>query len=468
MTELPNLLLVDDDPIISETLAFVLKNSFKIHVVSTREEAKRLLYTLPILPNMALVDLGLPPSPHSPDEGFLLVSELLTFNPAIKILILSGQDTQENVRHALTLGAVDFITKPCDMPLLKARLHHQQMILEAEQHKPSQTQQKECGLIGQSPAMETLRAQIQQFANSPFSVLIQGESGTGKELVAQCLHIQSQRATAPCLTLNCAAFTSELLEAQLFGHAKGAFTGANTARAGFFEEANEGSLILDEIGEMPLQLQSKLLRVLENGEYYRLGETKVRHSRARIIAASNRDLRREVQQGLFRGDLYHRLSVLTIRVPPLCERGEDTFALLEYFQQFYADMGTLFKLDEHARESWIRYNFPGNVRELRNIVIRLGAKYPNQLISRLQLREEMEMEIESKNIGEIDADEAIMRQLNKGGFSLDEVLLTWERRYINAALKISQSNLSQAARLLGINRTTLYSKMQRLTKGESS
>lgn len=465
MAELPNLLLVDDDPLISESLAFVLKDSFKTHVVSTREEAKRLLYTLPVLPNLALVDLGLPPSPHSPEEGFALVTELLTFNPSIKILVLSGQDTQENVRHALTLGAVDFIPKPCDMALLKTRLRHQLMIFDAEQHKP-QTTQRECGLIGKSAAMQTLRAQIQQFANSPFSVLIQGESGTGKELVAQCLHIQSQRAQAPCLTVNCAAFTSELLEAQLFGHAKGAFTGANTARAGFFEEANEGSLILDEIGEMPLQLQSKLLRVLENGEYYRVGETKVRHSHARIIAASNRELRREVQQSQFRADLYHRLSVLAIRVPLLCERGEDKLALLEFFQKFYSDMGTLFKLDEPAQICWQQYNFPGNVRELRNIVIRLGAKYANQVVNRAQLEEEMEMEMLPKEVDELDSDEAIIRRLSKSGFSLDEVLLDWERRYINAALKTSQGNLSQAARILGINRTTLYSKMQRLTKGD--
>ncbi len=467
MADLPSLLLVDDDPLISESLAFVLKDSFSVYVVATREEAKRLLYTLPVLPNLALVDLGLPPHPHSPDEGFTLVSELLTFNPTIKILILSGQDTQDNVRHALTLGAVDFIPKPCNMELLKTRLKHQLMILDAEQHKP-QAKQKACGLIGQSMVMETLRAQINQFANSPFSVLIQGESGTGKELVAQCLHTESQRAEAPCLIVNCAAFTTELLEAQLFGHAKGAFTGANSARSGFFEEASHGSLILDEIGEMPLQLQSKLLRVLENGEYYRLGETRVRQSQARIIAASNRDLREEVVSGQFRGDLYHRLSVLTIKVPPVCERDEDKLLLLKHFQEFYSEMGTLFQLDHSAKQAWKEYNFPGNVRELRNIVIRLGAKYPNQLVNRSQLEEELETNLNTKQFTKADSDQAIISQLNKGGFSLDEVLLDWERRYINAALKMSQGNLSQAARILGINRTTLYSKMQRLSKSGSN
>jgi len=466
MADLPSLLLVDDDPLISESLTFVLKDSFTVYAVHTREEAKRLLYTLPVLPDLALVDLGLPPNPHNPEEGFALVSELLTFNSLIKTLILSGQDTSENVRHALTLGAADFIPKPCDMELLKARLKHQLMILEAErqfQIKP-QTQQKECGLIGQSTAMETLQAQIQQFANSPFSVLMQGESGTGKELVAQCLHTQSQRADAPCLIVNCAAFTTELLEAQLFGHAKGAFTGASSARSGFFEEATQGSLILDEIGEMPLALQSKLLRVLENGEYYRLGETKVRQSNARIIASTNRDLRDEVMKGNFRGDLYHRLSVLAVKVPPLRDRDEDKVLLLKHFQNFYADMGTLFQLDEPAKQCWRDYGFPGNIRELRNIVIRLGAKYPKQVVNKNQLEEELETNLTSEPSYDEDSEQAITQQINKGGFALDEVLLEWERRYINAALKISQGNLSQAARILGINRTTLYSKMQRLSK----
>ena len=292
---------------------------------------------------------------------------------------------------------------------------------------------------------------------------MQGKSGTGKELVTKCLHTQSKHNQAPCLTVNCAAFTSELLEAQLFGHAKGAFTGANTARSGFFADAGEGSLILDEIGDLPLQLQSKLLRVLENGEYYRLGETRVRKSTARIIASTNRNLREEVKKGQFREDLYHRLSVLTINVPPLSERENDKLLLLEHFQKFYAKMGTLFQLDEEAKQSWQKYHFPGNIRELRNIVIRLGAKYPNQLVNKIQLEEELESGLAPKpSTNNYEA--SILNQLNNENFSLDEVLQEWERRYINAAMECSKGNLSQAARILGINRTTLYSKMQRLSK----
>jgi len=459
----PSLLLIDDDPLISESLAFVLRDGFQIDIAPTREAARRLLQTLPTPPMLALVDLGLPPNPHSPEEGFAMVTELLNFNPSMKILVLSGQDSQQNVRHALTLGAVDFIPKPCDIPLLKIRLNHQVMIHEAEQSKPP-APEKTCGLIGESPAMESLRAQLRQFADSPFPVLIRGESGSGKELVAQCLHTESQRRSGACMTINCAAFTPELLDAQLFGHAKGAYTGAGAARSGFFEEADSGSLILDEIGEMPLELQAKLLRVLENGEYYRLGETKVRYSSARIIASTNRDLREAVRNGRFRGDLYHRLTVLTVQVPPLGERGQDRLLLLHYFQDFYASMGIRFQLSAEAEARWLSYSFPGNVRELRNVVIRLGAKYPMQTISREQLLAEFETDMADTVPSDLDADEGVINQLNQGDFSLDDMLLEYERRYINAALKTSQGNLSQAARVLGINRTTLYSKMQRLSK----
>ncbi len=466
----PKLLLIDDDPLISESLAFVLRNLFQITVLASRDEVKKHLQTTALLPNIALVDLGLPPNPHEPDEGFATVKELIKFNPQIKILILSGQDSKANVQHALTLGAVDFVPKPCDIDLLRIRLQHQLLFIETEQNakiKPQpQSQTENCGLLGESPVMVVLRAQIKQFANSPFAILIQGESGSGKELVAQCLHDQNSNSTGPCLTVNCAAFTAELLDAQLFGHAKGAYTGANNARAGFFEEANNGTLILDEIGEMPLELQSKLLRVLENGEYYRLGETRVRKSTARIVAATNRDLQEEVRSGQFRSDLYHRLTVLSIKVPPLVERGEDSFLLLNHFQKFYANMGVNFKLDKEAAKLWRSYNFPGNVRELRNIVIRLGARYPNGEVTAHQLEAELETDVSTKNLSyaSADADTVIEQQLTEGNFSLDDTLLNWEGKYIHAALKISQGNLSQAARILGINRTTLYSKMQRLTK----
>src|SRR6185295_3707715 len=195
------------------------------------------------------------------------------------------------------------------------------------------------GLVGLDAAIVKLKQQIRQYADSPFPVLIEGESGSGKELVAASLHRQSSRAMKPYLALNCAAISPNLVEATVFGHAKGAFTGAATARAGYFEDARDGTLFLDEIGELPLELQAKLLRVLENGEYQRVGETNTRVSQARILAATNRDLKAEIKAGRFRADLYHRLSVFTLAVPPLRDLGEDKLMLLRHFSDFYAQQG---------------------------------------------------------------------------------------------------------------------------------
>lgn len=416
-------------------------------------------------PSLALVDLGLPPEPHTPGQGFSLIRELLALNPLMKILVLSGQSHRDNIQYALTLGAVDFIPKPTDVNLLKARLEHQLMILDAEAQAASAVTVP-CGLVGTHPVMDVLLSQVSQFALMDFPVLVEGESGSGKELVAQCLHARGPRAAEPCLTLNCAAIAADLLEAQLFGHARGAFTGAAAARSGFFEEASNGTLILDEIGEFPLDLQPKLLRVLENGEYYRLGDTRLYTSNARIIVATNRDLRDEVRAGRFREDLYHRLSVLSIHVPPLRDRGDDCLRLFDHFRDLYSARTPGFTLSQDAARRLLEYPFPGNVRELRNIVIRLTAKYPGREVDLLALEQELEtgfIQIGGHQDGELDL--RVAEQLESAGFSLDKVLQEWEQRYIGAAMTMSNGNLSQASRLLGINRTTLYSRLQRLRRG---
>lgn len=458
-----DILFVDDDPLIVESLSIALGNQYRVVPAANREQARELLRKLGKIPSIALIDLGLPPLPHSPEEGFRLINELLVFNSNIKILVLSGQSDTANIQHALTLGAVDFVPKPCDIPLLRARLQHQQMMLEAELSSGGTVLSSE-GLLGESPAVKILHDIIRQFANTPFPVLVEGESGSGKELVARYIHEQSPRAESPFLTINCAAFSSELLEAQLFGHAKGAYTGAGKDRAGFFEDAGDGSLVLDEIGELPLGLQSKLLRVLENGEYYRLGETQVRTSRARIIAATNRDLREETRTGRFRQDLYHRLSVLTIRVPPLRQRGSDCLLLLEHFRKLYAVNNQPFELDQQAEQRLLAYSFPGNVRELRNIAIRLSSKYPGKKVSAARIEEELESRLAGQpNDLSADPAEMLKQELLSKSFGLEQTLSNWERRYITTALEMSGGNLSKAARYLGMNRTTLYSRIQRLS-----
>lgn len=454
------LLLVDDDPLIVDSLALVLSDDFEVVTASNRKHARNILQNLEIMPSLALVDLGLPPRPHSPEEGFTLIRELIAFNRSIKTMVLSGQSDQANIQHALTLGAVDFIPKPCDIDLLKARLQHQLMILQAE--KAAGDKGEDNTLLGESTELHTLKSLIRQFSDQPFPVLIEGESGSGKELVALQLHSRSSRKDSPFLTINCAAFSGDLLESQLFGHSKGAFTGATSDKSGFFTEAANGSLFLDEIGEMPMDLQSKLLRVLENGEFYRVGETQPRQSAARIIAATNRDLRQEMRDHRFRQDLFHRLSVLTIHVPPLRQRGDDCLILLDHFRDLYSTGNTGFTLSDEARDYLKSYPFPGNVRELRNVVIRLGAKHPGQTVSLEGLQEELETELTDYSVDEaIGHDHSVEEELERGGFNLDDMLKEWEMRYINTALKITGGNLSKAARLLGVNRTTLYSRMQK-------
>jgi len=285
----------------------------------------------------------------------------------MKIFVLSGQNDAANARHARALGAWEFVAKPSDPALLKRLLARALELPAAEAPE----------LVGASPVLAKLKQQIAQFAGSPYPVLIEGESGSGKELVARSLHRLSPRSSRPYLTLNCAAISPTLVEPTLFGYVKGAFTGAVSNKAGYFEDAQDGTLLLDEIGELPLELQAKLLRVLENGEYQRVGETQRRVSRCRVIAATNRDLRRDVKQGAFRADLYHRLSVFSLSVPPLREMEGDKLQLLEHLRRFYAAQSGMqpFELDDDATARWVRYDFPGNVRELRNVVIRLTTKY---------------------------------------------------------------------------------------------
>ncbi len=442
----PGLLIVDDDPLITDTLAFALGTDYEVYACDSRAHAIELLRQLPSPPPLALVDLGLPPAPHAPDEGFRLIGDLLAHSPRMRIFVLSGQNDAANARHARALGAWEFVAKPAD-PASLARLLARGLELPAAEDQE---------FVGASPALAKLKSQVAQFAAAPYPVLIEGESGSGKELVATRLHRLSPRAAKPYFSLNCAAISPQLVEPTLFGYVKGAFTGAQATKAGFFEDAADGTLFLDEIGELPLEMQAKLLRVLENGEYQRVGETQRRVARCRVIAATNRDLRRAVREGAFRADLYHRLSVFTLSVPPLRELDQDKVLLLDHFRK------QAFEFDASATARWLRYDFPGNVRELRNIVIRLAAKYPGQRVSAAELEAELDVD-EKRAMGDAAkgglVDQAL-RQLERGGaFNLDETLKAWERSYIEAALRLTRGNVSQAAKLLGVNRTTLYSRM---------
>jgi DNA-binding NtrC family response regulator len=408
-----------------------------------------------------------------PDQGFQLIADLLAHSPDMRIFVLSGQNDAAHARHARALGAAEFIAKPCDPAALKKILARALAVREVELRAERERAPGAEQIIGQSPPILKLKSQLAQFADSPFPVLIEGESGSGKELVARSLHRLSGRADKPYFALNCAAIAPTLVEPTLFGHAKGAFTGAAAAHAGYFEDARDGTLFLDEIGELPLEMQAKLLRVLENGEYQRVGETSSRVSRARIVAASNRDLRQAVKQGALRADLYHRLSVFTLGVPPLRDLEGDKLLLLEHFRRFYAEQSGVqpFSLDAAAERRWLGYPFPGNVRELRNIVIRLTTKHPGRALAAADLEPEFDLETTAPAEGapgEGDVVAQAVRHLERSrGVQLDRMLASMERGYIEAALRLTRGNVSQAAKLLGVNRTTLYSRMNHADEKDS-
>lgn len=465
----PALLIVDDDPLITDTLHFVLSSDFEVFVAESRQQVKSLLTQLDSAPPLALVDLGLPPSQHKPDEGFALITDLLNHSKKTRILVLSGQNDEANARHARALGAIDFIAKPADPEQIKQALFS--ALRFSHEHPavpPPTTSLEDSGIVGSSFAVDRLRNQIKLYADAPFPVLIEGESGSGKELVAKSLHQWSKRDGKPYLALNCAAISPTLVEPTLFGYSKGAFTGATQAHSGYFEDAREGTLFLDEIGELPLELQAKLLRVLENGEFQRVGETGSRFSNARIITATNRDLRKEVREGRFRGDLYHRLTVFSVHVPPLRDQSEDKLSLLEHFRNHFARevSAAPFVFAPEARRLWEDYHFPGNVRELRNIVIRLTTKYAGRTVNSRELEDEFDLDVINPSTIPLPSDGLALQEYAKAhlrslhNFNLDQVIRQWERSYVEAALAMTHGNLSQAAKILGVNRTTLYSRMQ--------
>ncbi|MFN4148956.1 MAG: sigma-54-dependent transcriptional regulator, partial [Rhodocyclaceae bacterium] len=253
----PTLLIVDDDPLIAGTLGFYLEKDFQVTMAENRSQAMQWVKEQALPLDLALVDLGLPPAPHRPDEGFALIGELLASAPRVRIVVLSGQNDSANARHARALGALEFVAKPIAPDRLRT------LLLRLVEIRADRWADGEVPLLlGDSPPMRKLRLQLRQYADAPFPVLIEGESGSGKELAAAALHRLSTRKSQPYVTVNCAAIAPTLVEAALFGHAKGAFTGSIGARSGFFEDAAGGTLLLDEVGELPLELQPKLLRVL--------------------------------------------------------------------------------------------------------------------------------------------------------------------------------------------------------------
>lgn len=450
----PGLIIVDDDPIILESLGAAFDDRFEVFFARNRREARSAVRQMPGPPDYAIVDLGLPPSRHRPEHGLAVIKDILATSPECALVVVSGQDNEQNARLARTLGAADFIGKPSDP----------ERILDALRvaKRAAGDGDGRFGFVGESPPLRMLCERIRALADSPYPLLIEGETGSGKELAARAVHGLG-RPGRPFLALNCSAIPSQLFEATLFGHRRGAFTGAASDNSGYFGDAGDGTLFLDEIGDLGAELQPKLLRTLETGEYQRVGETAPRAASARVIAATNRDLAAAVRAGRFRSDLFHRLGVLTLSVPPVRELGADRALLLDHFAaSVSARLGSpRFRLTGEALRLWDAYDFPGNVRELRNIVIRLQSRHPGADVGEDGLRDELYLERggDGGDAG-LPGFPALKAQVaaairERGSVGIEGAVRAFRRACAEAALDESGGDRERAARALGTDTATL-------------
>jgi two-component system, NtrC family, nitrogen regulation response regulator GlnG len=413
-----------------------------------------------------------------PDEnGLDLIPRIKRLRPDLRVVVMSAQNTLLTAVKATERGAFEYLPKPFD---LRELISVVERALSAPLAMPveEEADDEQLPLIGRSPAMQEIYRAIARLMGTDLSVLITGESGTGKELVARALHDFGKRRSGPFVAINMAAIPRELIESELFGHERGAFTGAAQRSAGRFEQAKGGTLFLDEIGDMPFEAQTRLLRVLQEGEYTSVGGRAPIRADSRIIAATHRDLSQLIRQGVFREDLFYRLNVAPIRIPPLRERTADIPALVRHFSAQAAKEGLPAKvLDEAAMERLRRYRWPGNVRELENLVRRLAALYSQEVIGVDVIESELaaapaEMPVISEALSGEGIGSAVERHINeyfvahKGVMPAaglyDRILREIERPLIVATLVATRGNQIKAAHVLGLNRNTLRKKIREL------
>jgi two-component system nitrogen regulation response regulator NtrX len=444
-------LVVDDERNIRTSLEGILKDEgYRVRAVATGEEL--LKQVAQGAPDLVILDVWLPGM-----DGLQALAELKGSHPDLPVIMISGHSTVETAVRATKLGAYDFIEKPLTLEktllTVKNALERQQ--LAQENLSLRQTLEKRYEIIGASPAIAALRDQIASAAPSHGRVLIRGESGTGKELVARAIHRQSRLAAKPFVEVNCAAIPDELIESELFGHERGAFTGATAKRRGKFEIADGGTIFLDEVGDMSLKTQAKVLRVLQEQTFERVGGTETIRVDVRVIAASNKNLEDEIRKGAFREDLFYRLNVIPFEVPPLRERAEDIPLLAEHFLQLFSEEYNKKKkqLSTEALELFLAYPWPGNVRELRNVVERMVIMVHQDIIGPGDVAPSLRAR--PGPAGDDAADAAL-----ESDGTLREARERFEREYIQRRLKEVNGNITRAAELLGIERSNLHRKMK--------
>ncbi|MBP8985749.1 MAG: sigma-54-dependent Fis family transcriptional regulator [Syntrophobacterales bacterium] len=441
------ILVVDDEESICQSLAGILSDEgYRVLTVGSGEEALKVIEEE--LPDLVLLDIWLPGI-----DGIETLKVIKRDYPQIQVVIMSGHGTIETAVKATKLGAFDFLEKPLSLEKVVLIINHALDLvrLEEENRLLRQKFPQDYELTGESRAIMDLKETISIVAPTNAWILIMGENGTGKELVARSIHKQSKRARKPFVEVNCAAIPEDLIESELFGHEKGAFTGATSAKKGKFDLANEGTLFLDEVADMSLKAQAKILRILQEKKFERVGGTKVIDTDVRVVAATNKDLEREMEAGRFRQDLYYRLHVIPLTVPPLRERKDDIPLLVRRFlKEFSLKEGVEDKeITEEALNRLMQHDWPGNVRELKNIIERLVIMTSDSVI-----RSEDIPPFIKPTVQDILEEEILSLD------SFRAARVEFEKRFIARKLKETEGNISRTADLIGLERSNLHRKIK--------
>ncbi len=439
MLEKPKILIIEDDEGIRTQMKWALNEEYDVLLAENAEEAISLIDQFS--PPLVTLDLGLPPDPEGTDEGFRLLQKILEISNQTKVIVVSGNPEKDAPLRAISIGALDFFAKPIDIDELKAVVKRANYVHGLEKEIKMLQMQLEadsgCNIIGSSQEIQEILTAIRKVSTTDICILITGDSGTGKELVAREIHSQSQRKDEPFIAINCGAIPENLMESELFGHEKGAFTGAHALRKGKLELANKGTVFLDEVGDLPLALQVKLLRVLQDHTLERVGGRKTIELDIRFLAATNKDLEVLVNNGEFREDLFYRLAVVTLKVPSLRERSEDVLILANSFLKKYEKPNAKsIRLGEDAVQAIRSYSWPGNVRELENKIQRAIAFAEGGQISALDL--------------------GLSTSIEEHSLNLKKAKENLETEYIKTALAKCNGNISHASQEMGITRPTLH------------
>ena len=447
-----SVIIIDDEEAQVQSIkSFLTKRSYTVFTANEGEEALKIAQENTI--DIVLTDFQMPGW-----DGLTVLREMKNLNPEIDVVVLTAFGTIESAVQIMKAGAFDYLIKPIDLDELETilnRIKERKHLLSENKTLKEQLQDKFRfeSMISQSSVMENVLSTAGRVASSKATVLIRGESGTGKELIAKAIHFASPRKEKPFVTVNVASLSESLLESELFGHEKGSYTGAISQRIGRFEEANGGTIFIDEVGDIPLTIQVKLLRTIQFGEYQRIGSNQTEKTDVRIIAATHRNLEEMMQSGLFREDLFYRLNVVAIQLPALRQRKDDIPILVDHFIKRYShELGKEINgISREALDQLFKYSFPGNIRELENVIQRAVVLSRENMVTTNDLPQLTEMKDSEKKFDPFNLDDNYETKMKE-----------FELAMINEALKRTNGNKSAAARILGISERHLRSRLERL------